>query len=190
MEHVFEPCGGLAILKKLNKQKINILDHEKNESVIAYGSETGNCEEIAKNIHAEAVKKGFRSRLSCLDHVVIESSSSSSFPSSSPIFLIIVTSSTGDGDPPSNATNFWKRTRSVRDLHDLHFTILGLGDSNYTRYQNVSRTIQKRLTDAGAKLFYRSAEADEVDGIEDVVDTWIDGLWCEMKNKSKENEER
>ena len=170
---IFEPCGGLAILKQMNKQKMSIHGPKKIKLTIAYGSETGNCEEIAKNIHAEAVMRGFESRLSSLDHAVIEPSS----------YLIIVTSSTGDGDPPSNATNFWKRIRGwkEKELHDLHFTILGLGDSNYTKYQNVSRTIQKRFIDAGAQLFYDSAEADEVNGIEDILDTWIDGLWCEMK---------
>lgn len=38
-----------------------------------------------------------------------------------------------------------------------------------------------RFKDMGANNFYTCAEADEVDGLESVVDDWVEGLWAPLK---------
>ena len=77
---------------------------------------------------------------------------------------IIITSSTGDGDPPDNALLFWKFIRKTKDsLSNVHFSILGLGDSNYDQFCNTANRIEKKLVALGATSFYQKGLADVVD---------------------------
>lgn len=98
---------------------------------------------------------------------------------------VLVSSSTGDGDPPDNAAKFYgaikRRSQPIDALEGLEFTALGLGDSNYTRFMYIPRSLKTRFTDLGAHQFYGSSEADEVDGIESVVDPWMEGLWPALR---------
>ena len=98
---------------------------------------------------------------------------------------MVVVSSTGDGDAPDNsihAVQKLKGTKLPRGLFDgVPYTTLGLGDSNYSRFMEVPRVVRKSLEKLGGKHFYPSVEADEVDGIEEIVEKWADGLWAPLK---------
>ena len=51
--------------------------------------------------------------------------------------VIFMTSSTGDGEFPENGLQFQKYLRGENDtraLSHVSFTILGLGDSNYSKF--------------------------------------------------------
>lgn len=52
--------------------------------------------------------------------------------------VVIVCSTTGNGEPPDNAGKFWRyvkrRTQPKDMLVNLHFTVLGLGDTNYDKF--------------------------------------------------------
>ena len=44
--------------------------------------------------------------------------------------MVIVTSSTGDGEPPSNASKFWRKIRREKNpkfLSHMKYTVLGKG---------------------------------------------------------------
>lgn len=187
MQNIKNLTGGPAILHKLRERTRmeTRMGNDGNDDcktrtpliIVGFGSETGTSEEIAKIIHAGSIERGFSSKVMCLDQVDLQQIVSSSSSSFYPPVLIIVTSSTGDGDPPNNAQKFPKRLENIRGLEGLRFTILGLGDSNYTRYQNFPRTIKKQLLAKGVTSFYQCREVDEVDGIDGAVDEWMEGLW-------------
>ena len=97
--------------------------------------------------------------------------------------LVIITSSTGDGELPDNAQKFyrWVRTQEGNVLSGVRYTILGLGNSNYSTFQGGPKTIEKFMKKLGAIEFYSRGEADEQLGLEGDVEMWIDGLWDNLK---------
>jgi len=43
--------------------------------------------------------------------------------------MVIITSSTGDGEPPSNASKFWRKIRREKNpkfLSHMQYTVLGI----------------------------------------------------------------
>lgn len=172
-------AGGAAILAKLRAQKASRAAQEQKENpavTLLYASQLGTAAEIAKSIAAQATAKGYKSTISSMNDFGFDKLD----PVSTPL-VILVASSTGDGDPPDNAAKFYvglrRKSNACDRLRGIKFTCLGLGDSNYTRFMHVPRVLKTRFAELGAESFYDSVEADEVDGIEDTVEKWTDGLW-------------
>ncbi|OZJ03249.1 hypothetical protein BZG36_03522 [Bifiguratus adelaidae] len=145
--------------------------------VVLYGSQTGNAEWIAKNIHSEAKERGYSGECFALDdHEKAEIDKIRT--------VIVVTSNTGDGDPPDNSLKFWKWLRRQKDktyFQHTNIAILGLGDTNYTNFNNTAKRLEKKLKELGATVFYEKGLADDAEGLEAVVDPWIAGLWSELE---------
>lgn len=181
MASEFMATGGRAILAKLQKDRRGY----EHGVCFAYGSETGTALEITRCLRAAAVANGFTTDILSLDGLAsrlqqreMHQGGQAPHPP-----VIVVTSSTGDGEPPSNARGFWSWiTTPRRSLAGLRYTILGLGDSNFTRYQNVPRMVRQKLELSGAVPFHPCSEADEVSGLEEVVDAWSEGLWDAIRS--------
>lgn len=63
----------------------------------------------------------------------------------------------------------------------VQFSVLGLGDQNYTAFMEVPRVLHKRMEECGAKCFYPRGEADEVEGLDEYVEAWTENLWGPLK---------
>ncbi|KAH8894078.1 riboflavin synthase domain-like protein [Thozetella sp. PMI_491] len=127
--------------------------------LILYGSETGNAEEIASDLGDMTQRLHFYTvvdemdafKLSDLLHFTL---------------VLFVVSTTGQGDMPANVARFWKSLRrgklnNTNCLGRVKFSVFGLGDSSYQKFNWAARKLHVRLLQLGATEFYKSGEADE-----------------------------
>lgn len=122
---------------------------------ILYGSQTGTAECIAERIARECRARLVPVCVNALDDVDITQHN----------FVVFVCSTTGDGQEPENMKKFWLflRQRSLQGdfLKNMEFTLFGLGDSSYQKYNFPSRRLYRRLLQLGAKEFYPRGEGDD-----------------------------
>lgn len=148
---------------------------------VVYGSQTGNSEAIAKRISSELKSLHKKENEYLVMNKFLQSMQKFPEKKSQKNFVIFVCSTTGNGDAPNNADNFvrWikRKTHSSDLLSNVFYTILGLGDSNYSKYQYIPRQIDEYMSKLGAGKFYARGEADEAYGLESVVEPWISQVY-------------
>lgn len=152
--------------------------------IIAYGSETGNCEAIAEKLCLELEKCFFKVSLQTLNSITKISNISEIK------YLVIVCSTCGQGDPPKGADKFVSFIKKKKEALSIKFTLLGLGDSNYSKFMFIPRLIYENLIRLDCQLFFNKREADEAYGLEEVVEPWIDGLvkeFIKIRQESNSN---
>lgn len=157
--------------------------HDPSRFLLIFGSVTGKAESIAELIAEEAIKRGFAPDLQNMDGVgksvrapmmnflfvpafyCLRVLFCPQFDLSKEKVVVMVSSTTGDGDQPENAERLWrkikKRSLPLDHLAHIQFTILGLGDSNYTQFCNGPKTLHSRFLDLGAQSFYEPDWADD-----------------------------
>ena len=88
--------------------------------------------------------------------------------------LLIVTSTWGDGDPPDNAVGFWNflNSNAAPNLGHLNFSVLALGDRNYSSFCGAGRKFDEQLEKLGANRIHPRADCD-VD-YEAAANAWIE----------------
>lgn len=115
-----------------------------------YASQTGTAEEIAHSLYDEAAGQKLTASVNAMDDHKFDNLT----PAKTPV-LVVVAASTGDGDAPDNARRCvlgLKTTSEPGKLKGIKFCVLGLGDSNYTKFMEVPRIIRRRLLDLGAEV--------------------------------------
>jgi sulfite reductase (NADPH) flavoprotein alpha-component len=120
-----------------------------------WGTQTGGAESLARKFAKDAVARGFDAKAMGLD-------------ASTPADLTlqsracIITSTYGDGEMPDNAQSFWEALASdeAPRLENLSFSVLALGDRNYTQFCRAGLLFDERLAALGAKRVLPRVDCD------------------------------
>ena len=151
---------------------------------ILYGSATGNSEHIAKEMQAIATSlppdQKFFSSVYCGELDSFKKKCLSTWETAPPAYkypLLVISSTTGNGEAPENANRFIrfikrKQTAETLPLKHCMYSVLGLGDTNYEKFCNVGKLLDKHLGELGGTRVMKLACADEATGLEDVVEPW------------------
>jgi sulfite reductase (NADPH) flavoprotein alpha-component len=139
----------------------------KRPLLIAFGSQSGNAESLAKRLARDASGRGFAARAAGLDSLqpadLVKEQN-----------VLLITSTWGEGDMPDNAVSFWdsiNQNGSSPKLEGVQYSVLALGDKNYgDTFCLAGRKLDARLEELGAKRI-----ADRVDcdvEFDDLAKSW------------------
>ncbi|KAI9494024.1 hypothetical protein BDB00DRAFT_820509 [Zychaea mexicana] len=150
--------------------------------VIFYGSQTGTAEDCAERL-AKQCKKRFNVPALVLDIEQCGMEYLDQIPEDS--IAIFVMATYGEGEPTDNAQMFWEFLDSDspqfshgEDLNNLRYFIFGLGNSSYTYYNWVSKTVDTKLTEFGATRIGELGLGDDEKSLEDDFEAWQEEqLW-------------
>jgi sulfite reductase (NADPH) flavoprotein alpha-component len=76
--------------------------------------------------------------------------------------VIMLTSTWGDGDMPDNAVAFWDwlKGSEAPSMAHVSYSVMGLGDRNYTRFCQAGKNLDSRFAELGAKRLLPLCECD------------------------------
>lgn len=139
-------------------------------TVVLYGTESGNSELIAQDLCDKLTADGHESQVSDLQDFEPEAITPESF-------YIIVCSTHGDGELPNTAIDFFEKfSKFEADLSGVQYAMFGLGDSFYEEtYSQGSEHIDRRFTELGASRIgdYGRHDASSWDLPSDVALEWL-----------------
>lgn len=135
--------------------------------LIAYGSETGNSEKLARKLEAHARSAGLNPLVSSLADVRIRQLAKLTH-------LFVICSTHGDGDPPEPIRPFFQSLMENPGpvLQGLNYAVLALGDSSYEHFCATGRQLDERFKELQAHPLLPRVECD-VD-YEDSANSWIE----------------
>ncbi len=136
---------------------------------ILYGTQTGSAAGLSKKIATAAKKRSIKAR-------VVDMAQHATLNLSAEPNVVIVTSTYGDGEMPDNAQTFWNHLISdaAPKLPDTRFSVLALGDSNYTKFCQAGKDFDARLEALGATRLHPRLDCD-VDYDEPAA-TWMEAV--------------
>ncbi|HWN94543.1 MAG TPA: sulfite reductase subunit alpha [Methylomirabilota bacterium] len=122
---------------------------------ILFGSQTGTAEGLAKRLAKESAQHGFAAS-------VKEANACSVDELAKAERLLLLTSTWGEGDAPDNAGQLLAAlaAEGAPKLEKLSFSVLALGDRNYSDFCGAGRKFDEALEKLGAKRIHPRVDCD------------------------------
>lgn len=111
------------------------------DTVILVGSENNSTWGFAKTLHEALNQAGHRVHTATMNQLATEYRSAER--------LFILTATTGDGDAPASARQFFKRLANVPVKPGLGFAVLGFGDKQFPNFCQFAKDTQAALRSQG-----------------------------------------
>jgi sulfite reductase (NADPH) flavoprotein alpha-component len=94
--------------------------------------------------------------------------------------VLVITSTYGEGDPPDAAQSFWSWLKSdtAPRLENLRYSVLALGDTNYSEFCAFGKSCDERLAALGAQRLYERKDCD-VD-YEGPAQEWTEAVFANL----------
>lgn len=151
---------------------------------MAFASDGGNAEAVAKKLHRQAAGRGLKSMVLPMDDISMED-----LPNETNI--VFVTSTSGQGEFPMNGKGFWDGLKNTTDLElsTVKFAVFGMGDSEYWPrkedkhyYNKPGKDLFGKLTLYGAQPLTEMALGDDqdADGFNTGLNEFMPKLWTAL----------
>ncbi len=122
---------------------------------VCYGTETGNCKELAEKVAKKGEKNGVEVDLIDLATYSPESFSEIDHP------LLVIISTWDDGAPPPKCVTFHSSLMSGSfDFGSLSYTVLALGDKDYPQYCECGKQVDEKLAACGGTRLLERTDLD------------------------------
>lgn len=146
---------------------------------ILYGSQSGNSKSIALELEQDINKIGYITKCMSLNNSMNIDIKNNN------LFTIFICSTHGNGDSPENASKWWryykKRSLDNNTFSSINYTVLGLGDSNYDKFCQMGKNIDRRINELGGTRKIDITLADAIN-LEEVVEKWNESIIEYIKN--------
>ena len=143
--------------------------------LLLYGSQTGMAEDLSEELYILLKNRHFQVEVCSMDAYPIQNLINENIS-------IFICSTTGQGEEPDNMKSAWKFLLRCdlppNSLENTLFTVLGLGDSSYQKFNFVAKRLEKRLKQLGATPLYPLTLADEQHelGLDAVTLPWLSDI--------------